>query len=145
MSNYTYTPTPQFQTLLNTKTKEEILHIFLEHLKSTHPIPEDVVTSLTFSNKIRKSTRKYSKGDKWLAIVEKDRDKRTADITLYGVSTETIQSLLSSIAHEYKHILQAFVDNTSKWGTGFKDFDVKLEVEAGIFGVFQSRMFCYGW
>lgn len=72
-----------------------------------------------------------------------DRAVRTAIITIYEVKITETPELLSTLAHEYKHILQSFVESPDEWKGG-KVFDLKKEVDAGIFGQFKSRAFCYG-
>lgn len=65
-----------------------------------------------------------------------------AGLGVYVKTTET-PKLLSTLAHEYKHILQSFVERPDEWKGG-KVYDLKKEVDACIFGQFKSRAFCYG-
>lgn len=68
---------------------------------------------------------------------------RTARITIYDVKTTETPKLLNTLAHEYKHILQSFVERPDEWKGG-KVFNAKNEVDACIFGQFKSRAFCFG-
>lgn len=133
-----YIPTPEFESLLGTKSKEEISQLFLDHLKTTHPIPDDIKVTLTFTDK-----KKKIKGETISAIVHSDRTQRTSDITIFGTKDTDTPEVLSSVGHEYKHILQSFAEGV-KWVPGLH-FDAKKEVEAEIFGQFKARKFCYGW
>lgn len=138
MTTFTKTNTPEFQQLVNSRSKEEIADIFLDHLKTNFPIPQDIKVTLTLSNQAKKNKRGAIS-----AIVIQDRTLRTSDITVFKTKTTDIPEVLSSIGHEYKHILQSFVEGCP-WVAG-KDFNIKNEVEASVFGIFKSRKFCYGW
>ena len=71
------------------------------------------------------------------------RTDRTANITIYDVKAKATPELLSTLAHEYKHILQSFVERPEEWKGG-RVFNVKDEVDACIFGQFKTRAFCFG-
>lgn len=130
------TQTPYFQKLTRTKSPRQIAFIFLDHLKKNHPIPEDIKVSVKFTSK----SRNHGKINGHIVM---NRTDRTAKITIYDAKTTETPALLSTLAHEYKHILQSFVESPEEWKGG-EVFNIKNEVDACIFGQFKTRAFCYG-
>lgn len=98
--------------------------------------PLIIKVSVKFTSK----SRNHGKINGYIVM---SRTDRTAKITIYDAKTTETPALLSTLAHEYKHILQSFVESPDEWKGG-KVFDAKEEVDAGIFGVFKSRAFCFG-
>jgi len=130
MENYSV----KFQAIQKGLSKKELVLHFLEHLKQTHPLPSGLSMSVNCLNK------KLDKG-KSTGQVKMSKVNQTAEITIFEVENREPLCLLNTVAHEYKHILQSFVEYPDKW-VGGKVKNMKEEVEACVFGSLQSRKFC---
>lgn len=56
-----------------------------------------------------------------------DRTGHMAKITIYDLKTTETPALLNTLAHEYKQILQSFVESPDEGRAGGKVFDAKEE------------------
>lgn len=135
-----FTPTPYYQMLLDTLSKEEIALHFLELLKKEFPVADpDVKITVTFLN-----TKSPGRAKEYLGIVNQNPVYKTADITVYKTATDDTQRVLDTIAHEYKHVVQAYTPGYAFWSKRGRKRDPMIEPDAHIFGIFKSKLFCFG-
>ena len=124
-----------YLNLINTKSKNQILEIFWGKLTKKYPHPEDIKITIVKTGKLK--DKGHTGG-----IVTSCPKTRTSQITIFNYNNEELPNILSTLAHEYKHILQAFAENTGKWEGG-KAFNSKREIDAHIFGILSKNSFCY--
>ena len=117
------------------------LQVFLDWLKANYPIPDDVKLTLTLDHK---KGRKTVNGDT-MGINYTHQTNRTSDIVIYQALKKELPELLDTVAHEYKHTLQAFVEMTDTYFTKGNRTNIRREVFACMFAMNETWQFCYGW
>jgi hypothetical protein len=112
---------------------------FLARLQEKHPVPCTV--TLEFPAKVHVVKGRVKPPEDDIALVTMNKVDGYALISLYPKAMTSLTNMLKALAHEYKHILQYFVENPGDTTAGFWN-DPGAELDAEIFGILMARLYC---
>jgi len=112
---------------------------YLTYLQAKYPVPCDV--TLEFPEKVIKVKGRIPPKEEDGALITMNKIDGYARIAIYQKSLVSIRQALDTLGHEYKHILQYFVENPDCKATGFWD-DPVIELDAEIFGRLRASFYC---